>query len=779
MATDIYSRNRQQQLDHDKSLSLRDYYFVFRTYYKLIVGVTIIGFCIAFYSNLTLPPRYTATSSVAIREKPGAGMIMDLTGNRDRNRMSNEIQLIKSRSVAKGTIESIWDQKKNNLALFDSYPFYPRGKRIRVLLKELFSMGLYDSKSNNPIQYTQDYDDGIGERFADRLLAGLSTKHRPGTDIIDISYTSVWPHEAQLIINNLVEVYKEFEMKISGEYAGNTVEFLETILEDHNTKLEQSEKEFTNYKNQERMYDLDGTALMITTQVANIESEIYNAVSEINIRREKYNLLKSKLSVEEKILAERLLNNINVQVLSLRGELGKLESLLIQNIAQHGENHGAVKDLKEKLEGLKEQLRLKINELTKMGIITEDPLLARQNIVTELITLDSEKIVFELKKKESEALLNIYLEKLNDLPEKQLQFSRLQRNSIILNENYSLLRKQLEEAKINLAVQVGKVHIVDYARLPFVSGQNKNRMLLMGLFLGLALGLVLALALEILDNTIKTTYDIERQNLAVLGIIPSIGEEQQNKKGYFFNKPKRSTLNLKRRLITQDDPKSPVSEAYRSLRTSMLYTSADKEIKSILVSSAGPGEGKTTTVANLAITYANLGKKTLLIDTDLRRPVVHKVLGINKEPGITDYLSNYEKDLSKIIQSTDIKNLYVISSGIIPPNPSELLGSDRMSNLLRDLEDNWDMILFDSPPLVAVTDAAMVSKEIDQIVMVVKVGQTDKKAFDHTITSLRNVGAPISGVVLNAVTHKNSYGAYYYYYQYYHYYGSEKETEKA
>ena len=113
-------------------------------------------------------------------------------------------------------------------------------------------------------------------------------------------------------------------------------------------------------------------------------------------------------------------------------------------------------------------------------------------------------------------------------------------------------------------------------------------------------------------------------------------------------------------------------------------------------------------------------------------------------------------DFNRLVQSTTIENLYVVPSGIIPPNPSELLGSDRMSNLLRDLEDDYDMILFDSPPLVAVTDAAMVSKEIDQIVMVVKVGQTDKKAFDHTISSLRNVGAPISGVVLNAVTHKNS-----------------------
>ena len=147
----------------------------------------------------------------------------------------------------------------------------------------------------------------------------------------------------------------------------------------------------------------------------------------------------------------------------------------------------------------------------------------------------------------------------------------------------------------------------------------------------------------------------------------------------------------------------------------------------------------------------------------MRRPVVHKVLDLNKEPGITDYLSGAKDDFNSLIQSTSIDNLYVVPSGIIPPNPSELLGSKRMSDLLKSLEKDWDMILLDSPPLVAVTDATMVSKEIDQIVMVVKVGQTDKKAFDHTITSLRNVDAPLGGIILNAVTHKNSYGSYYYY----------------
>ena len=209
----------------------------------------------------------------------------------------------------------------------------------------------------------------------------------------------------------------------------------------------------------------------------------------------------------------------------------------------------------------------------------------------------------------------------------------------------------------------------------------------------------------------------------------------------------------------------------------MLYSTSKKNLKSILVSSAGPGEGKTTTVANLAITYANLGKKTLLVDTDLRRPVVHKVFDLERDPGITTYLSSATDDYANLIQTSEISNLSIITAGSIPPNPSELLGSKRMTKLVKQLENDWDMVLFDSPPMIAVTDATMISKEIDQVVLIVKVGQTDKKAFHHTINNLRNINAPLGGIIMNAVTSKSSYGSYYYYYyQYYHYYGSEKES---
>ena len=768
----------------DNELTYRDYLVILRMHQKKILFLGFLSLFYSIYQVMTIPPSYTATATVVVQDKPGAGMIMDLTGNRDRNRMTNEIQLILSRSVAKATIKEIWAHKKNNLALFGSFPFYARGKRLRQMTKEILTLGLYDPSSDLPLHYNEEYSEKIGERFAEKLTSGLKVNHRQGTNILDISYTSVWPVEAQLIVNTIADVYLELDQKWSGEKAQNSVQFLDDLVKKQDDKLRDSEKALTQFKKQERMYDLDGNAIAITGQIGAVETEIYNSASEINIRKEKYNHLKSKLSKDEKNLAEQLMNNINIQVISLRNEISQLEANLIQNIAQYGEKHGAVKELKSKMNGLKSQLNTKVKELTKQGIIVQDPLKARQDIVTELISLDSEIMGYRLKQNESETLLSIYEEKLDSLPPKQLEFSRLQRNNTVLNQNYSLLRQKLEEAKINVASQVGKVQIVDYARIAGYSGQNNKRTILMGLIFGLGAGIALAFAIEFLDNTIKTTSDIERKNLSVLGIIPSIGEEVRKKSKLFSFKDSalsktKSSRRLKRRLITREDPRSPVSEAYRSLRTSLLYTSSDKKIKSILISSAGPGEGKTTTVANLAITYANLGKKTILIDTDLRRPVVHKVLDLNKEPGITDYLSGSTDDFQNLVQSTSIENLYVVPSGIIPPNPSELLGSKRMSDLIKKLEKSWDMILLDSPPLVAVTDATMVSKEIDQIVMVVKVGQTDKKAFDHTITSLRNVQAPLGGIILNAVTHKNSYGSYYYYYQYYHYYSSENEDKSA
>ncbi len=766
----------------DSDMSINDYIYIFSAHFKKVIFIIVIGTIVATYFTFTTHPIYEASTSVIIREKPGSSMVMNIGGQKADTRMTNEIQLIKSRKVAKEVIRRLWENEdKNSLNIFGTRVFYPKGERIRRIIRELATLGIYDSKSEIAKSYDSKYSDEIGERYASKVIKNVYAVHRKSTDIIDISFQSVYANEAKKIANIIANVYRDFEKEISTEDANLSVLFLTDLVKQQEEKLVKSEELIKNYQIENNIFDTEGSAKLVADQLSTLENEIYNNVAEINMRKEKISFLESKLTENEKNLANKISSDINAQMLVIRTEITGLESKLMQNTILYGENHGAVLDLKRKINALKFEIDKKVKTLIERGVTVEDPLLARQKTITELLSLNSEIFTFDLKRQETLKLKDIYTNKLNQLPEKQLNLSRLKRDEDVLTQNYVFIRQQLEAAKIRAASEGGKVQIIDKARKPQKPiSPNHNKDVLKGFILSIAIAILFVFIIEFFDNSIRKIQDIDRLGLSILGIIPAIGKEANLNKSSFLKKTfgygKPSNSLLRRRLITREDPRSPISESYRSLRTSLMYTDIDKDTKSILVSSAGPGEGKTTTVANMAITYANLGKKTLLIDTDLRRPVVHKVLELNKEPGITNYLAGNVDDFSSLVQKTDIDNLYVVTSGIIPPNPSELLGSTKMSDLIRSLEKNWDMVLFDSPPLVAVTDATMVSQDIDKIVIVVKVGQTDKRAFEHTIQALKNVKAPIGGVVLNAVTQKNSYGSYYYYYQYYHYYGSENKV---
>ena len=760
----------------ENNLSLNDIFLLIRVNIKLIMLIITGCIVIATYITYTTPPVYKATTAVMIKEKPGSSMVMSIGGYRQNSRMSNEVQLLRSRRVAKEVVKRLWlSDLRNSLNIFGTRIFYPKGEMARRIVREFFSLGFYDPNNETEKSYDEDYTNEIGERFANKVIGGMKVVHREGTDIIDISFKSVYGKEAMTIANMIAEVYKDLEKEISAEEANSSVEFLDEMVKKQELKLAEAEEAIKNFKINHNMYDSEGSASLFNERLATLESEIYDNFAETNIRNEQITFLESKLTQDEKNLADKISTDINAQMVALRSDITLLEAQLIQNSMIYGETHGAVIEINKKLSVLKNELDKKVEALIGEGITLGDPLVERQNNISQLLSLRSEIFGLNLKREETLNLKEIYSNKISELPEKQLNFARLKRDETVLTQNYSYIRQQLEAAKIRAASGSGKVQIIDVARKPrsSISPNNFND-IFQGFIFSIFLAIVAVYMKEFFDNSIRKPMDIENHNLSILGIIPSIANQKNAKKRFLFSqKSHKTNRSIKRSLITKEDPRSPISEAYRSLRTSLLYTDVDMDTKSILVSSAGPGEGKTTTVANMAITYANLGKKTLLIDTDLRRPVVHKVLELNKEPGITNYLAGVTKNFSDLIQKTDIHNLYVVTSGIIPPNPSELLGSEKMANLIKQLEKEWDVVLFDSPPLVAVTDATMISKELDKIVIVVKVGQTDKGAFSRTIELLNNVKAPIGGVVLNAVTQNNSYGSYYYYYQYYNYYGSE------
>ncbi|RIX45880.1 polysaccharide biosynthesis tyrosine autokinase [Paenibacillus nanensis] len=224
-----------------------------------------------------------------------------------------------------------------------------------------------------------------------------------------------------------------------------------------------------------------------------------------------------------------------------------------------------------------------------------------------------------------------------------------------------------------------------------------------------------------------------------------------------------SRLKNKRQLITLTNPKSPISESYRSLRTNIEFASVDEPLQVIMVTSAGPGEGKSTTISNIAITYAQTDKKIILIDADLRKPTAHHTFSVSNRWGLSSVLSK-QCELEEAIQKTNVPNLDLLTAGVIPPNPAEMLGSKRMSELIAQLKETYDIVLIDTPPLLAVTDAQIVSTKSDGAILVVDQGRVKRDIAKKAVQNLRTVNARILGVVLNNVKRKASEEAYYYYY---------------
>ena len=261
---------------------------------------------------------------------------------------------------------------------------------------------------------------------------------------------------------------------------------------------------------------------------------------------------------------------------------------------------------------------------------------------------------------------------------------------------------------------------------------------------------------ELLDVSIKSVHDIEKCDIPVLGTIPKFEESTG-----FMKFEKRKNI------ITIENPNSPISESYRSIRTNILYSRSQNN-KTILMTSPGSSEGKSTTISNLAVLYAKTGKKTLLLDADLRKPVQHRIFNINQEPGLIHYLLDINDNLNDLIQPTYIGNLSVITSGNIPPNPAELLGTEKMINLLTKLEEKWDVILIDTPPILVVTDASLLAQAVDNLILVIKSGATHKEALIRSQKIISNLNTVFSGAILNEVSDRHSYYSNYYYSEYYH-----------
>ncbi len=512
------------------------------------------------------------------------------------------------------------------------------------------------------------------------------------------------------------------------------------------------------------------------------------------------------MDLQSKIRAERIADSNLIKIIvnsTDREETAKLANAVAEIYIQKGveDRTRRARELREFVENQLEDAQKKLKDSEeKLRMFTERTKITGTGgqMAIELVTLQGKKNellksytenhpqVLEISRK-----IKFIEEMLTQLPKEELEYARLVREVKLNEDLYLLLSKRAKEAQISEADRVQSAFIVSPAIEPSSPVQpNKRLNLLMGFIIGLILGLIFAFIIEHLDTSIATIEEVEEfLSLPVVGIIPHIDVLQ--KQPFGFIKVKESLEDMKKKLVIYHSPKSPYVETYHTLRTNIKFSQEQTETKGIILfTSSGVGEGKTMTAINFALSSSLAGIKTLFIELDLRRPFVHKMLGLNRVPGFTDFVIGRKTvnevvhtttdfllgglEIDKVVSTPGFENFSFMSCGNIPPNPVDILSSSETVNVFKELKKNYDLIVIDTPPVLLFADAQILSKIVDTVVIVYRVGKIARGALKRAKEQLLSVKANLIGLVLNDIRAEEMEPRYGYYYAY-KYYSREKK----
>jgi tyrosine-protein kinase Etk/Wzc len=737
----------------EQEISLKDYYRILLQYKWLIIVIFVLVFTTTAIYTAMVPRIYKASCRILIEENNSNNMFFS-ANNLSNTSINNTIEILKSRPVMEIAVQIL---KKNN-----NYSTFP----ISVSL--------------NP--------EGA-------VLGRITVENKRETNILTISCESTNPLEAQAVADAAAEALMRQNTSYARMELTNIRDFLEKNLDSITRRLRNSEEELRRYKLDHGITELSSETTKMIDNSTRVESMIEDANTEMQIATERLEFLNNELSKQDSlilnvnsILTSPLLDQLRTNVVSSQSRLAKL--LTKQD---YDPNHPELRELTQEIENAKQKLNEEIQRIVAVRVGSSDPLVYRADLIQQIASIQIDLNVAETKYSSLLDVRENYDTKMSLLPDTELELARKTRTYTMNEKVYSLLIEKYEDAKISEQAKMGNIRLVESASLPRNPIKPKKTMnLLVGLVLGFGAGVGLAFVLHSLDTKLRTLDDVDNYvNLPVAGTIPFINvkdsdlDEVAKEIGTAKGKEKDELIYSHRmmmsRLITHYAPKSPVAESYRTLRTNLLAKHPNKKCITMLVTSSGPKEGKSTTISNLAIALSQMDAKVCLIDLDMRRPMLHTLFNVEKNYGASDFLIDENTDLDSVIYPTSVENLDLITSGYIPPNPSELISSKRLDLFLSKLQEKYDYILIDSPPVIAVTDALILAKKVDLMTLVIRVGITDRDIIRRAKEILGNVHANIAGVIVNGIEAKkyySGYGNYYYYYYYYYHEGEDGKVEK-
>lgn len=751
----------------------------------LVIAVTACAAGAAGYLAHKKTPLYLAAASVRIADARRA--ISGGIGDAPRDNISSsywvdpvlsQIQVLKSREVA---AEAVRRQPRGTNILTDGFPaIYLQDVRVDSVLRSVslpadfgnHDYVLHDGENEIRAAYGQRVAfDGLSFSIVRRpsrhnaklvirtasdaiavMLDGIDARPRKSTDVVDVTYRANDPVVAQEVVNSIITSYKDVNASASQQQSRRRREFIQEQLKQTDSLFADATVALSTFRSHEQVYGSD----------ARVAAEQAGLMT-LDVSRE-------ELTADKRTL-QALLENLQHSASSSHNE--KLDAVL----ASPGmANNPVVTSLFQRLV----ELRSSRDSLSvgKWAAVKTNPDV--QKLDTLIATTQSELLsavrsnidAVNARLSSLDDLRSRNATQLQKLPSVQAVEARLLQRVETARKMADQLREEFQRARISEAVEVGQVEIVDFAMAPDVPiGRSSLFRVVVGILIGLLLGGGVAVLIERLNTTVRRRDDVESLlRIPGLAVIPQIAPN--GRLGTFGRglkllgyRNRRNRLNGEA-LVTLSDFGSVSAEAFRTLRTNLIFSQSIQTLRTMVITSPSPQDGKSTTAANLAVTFAQQGMRVLLIDCDLRKARLHNMFHVSREPGFSQLLSR-QHTLAEVTRNTSVENLFLIPAGVLPANPSELLGSAIARATIESLAQQYDIVIIDTPPVHVAADALILGSMANGVLLVLRAGYSERGAAQEALHRLTNVGAHVLGAVLNDPDHKvPEYGSYYYYYDY-------------
>jgi capsular exopolysaccharide synthesis family protein len=728
----------QDNYNVHESNTLKDYLRLLRVNWIPVTLITIAGLVVAIIYAINAIDIYKSTATLKISRPQGGSVLTSPLlpefqewGN-DRF-IANEIEIMRSftarQLVATTLIDSFYRDKDKS--------------RYSVIL---------DKKMNSEsVEENVKTTDALAMTLSD-----VSIDQKRGLDIIEVSALSPSPYEADLIANVYAQQYKNLNLKQNRDQLTLVTNFLDEQRKEKYDELNSAEETLKDFQEKGGLIALDERASTLISILAQFEAQKSATQVDLMASDKVLENLRNELKAQNPRMADYLKSlTSQTYIKAIQEEIAKLEvnkQVALSRKNEVNQNSAVIQEYDRKLNDLRKELNKEL-EVLKAGIFASSPEEVKE-LTQKIIGEEVKNQSLQTSIKELEKIVEGYEARFMKLPKNAIELARLKRNSEALEKLYLLVEQRYQEALINEQSQPGNVLIIDSARVPERPAKpNRTLIIIIGLLLGAGLAVGYVFVKNYFDDTVKTPDDIENRKINVLAWIPHFESGIAGDETVQF--------------IVEKLPDSIPSEAFRALRTRIQFSRINKEsLKTILITSSAPQEGKTTIASNLAGSFAQSKKKVLLIDCDLRKPAVHKLFNNERIPGLIDFLIGSVK-LEEVIVKSNLTDLSYISAGTIPPNPAEMLDSKEMRNFLKQMRDKFDLIILDSPPVIAVTDSEILTSMVDGTLLVVSAGNTEIDMMERSVELIRRENTQFLGTVLNNFSYKSGYGSYYKYYYYY------------